>query len=90
MIISGVATEDLLLPSSFCQYGAQDFFKIDKKKIEVGVVTNLQRSRGRGQTFSIMPPTFITLATPLVVMADKLDSTKLSILHHCQYLMRNI
>ena len=42
---------------TFCQEGARYFLKLNEK------IANLQRSRGRGQNFSFMPHTGITLAT---------------------------
>ena len=50
---------------TFCQDNTRDFFKIDEKIIRGGVVTNLQRSRGRCRKISTYGPTFIALAMPL-------------------------
>ena len=49
-----------------CQDSARDFLNSDEKIGGGGVVANLQRCRGSGQQFSIMPPTFIVLAMPLI------------------------
>ena len=41
---------------TFCLDAAPDFFKIDEKIIEKGIVADLQRSRGCDQKFSFIPP----------------------------------
>ena len=55
------------LPSHFRQDCARNFLKIDENiGVGKGAIANPQRSKGRGQTFSFMSPTFTALATPLI------------------------
>ena len=67
-----MATEGGNVPT-FCQDGAQDFYKINEKLIGIGLVAILRKAEGTAIKFSFMPPTFITMAAPLDLLITFLD-----------------
>ena len=52
-----MATEGGNVPT-FCQDGAQDFYKINEKLIGIGLVASLEKSRGHGHKIFIYAPNF--------------------------------